>query len=118
MIAIVDDDHPAREATKALVRSLGYQALTFASADEFLKSEQLHDTSCLITDLHMPGLNGIELQHRLIDQGHRIPVIFITAHPESTARTRAMKAGAVGFLGKPYKPEHLIGCIENALKAS
>src|SRR5882757_7422989 len=74
MIAIVDDDHAAREATKTLVRSLGYQALTFASADEFLKSKQVRGISCLITDLHMPGLNGIELQHRLIDGGHRIPI--------------------------------------------
>ena len=103
MIAIVDDDEAVREATKGLVRSLGYNASTFASADHFLKSEQLHNTSCLITDLHMPGLSGIDLQDHLIARGHRIPVIFITGYPDESVRTRAMKAGAVGFLSKPYR---------------
>jgi FixJ family two-component response regulator len=118
MIAIVDDDEAVREATKGLVRSLGYNASTFASADHFLKSEQLHNTSCLITDLHMPGLSGIDLQDHLIARGHRIPVIFITGYPDESVRTRAMKAGAVGFLSKPYRGDHLIGCIEKALKTT
>ena len=118
MIAIVDDDEAVREATKALVRSLGYNASTFGSADEFLKSEQVHDTSCLITDLQMPGLSGIDLQDRLIARGHRIPIIFITAYPDENVRTRAMKAGAVGFLSKPYNHDHLLGYLEKALKAA
>ena len=117
-ISIVDDDKSVREAIKRLVRSLGYNACTFASADEFLKSEQVHDTSCVITDLHMPGLSGIDLQDRLIAQGDRIPIIFITAYPEENVRARAMKAGAVGFLSKPLNHDHLVGHLENALKAN
>ena len=118
MIAIVDDDEAVREATKTLVRSMGYNASTFGSAEEFLNSEQFSNTSCLITDLQMPGLSGLDLQDRLLAQGHRIPIIFITGHPNDTARTRAMKAGAVCFLSKPYTHDHLLGCIEQALKAA
>ena len=117
-IAIVDDDEAVREATENLVRSLGYHASTFASADEFLKSEQVHDTSCVITDLQMPGLSGIDLQDRLIDHGHRIPIIFITGHPDDSIRARAMKAGAVGFMSKPYNVEHLIGYLEQGFEGS
>ena len=117
-IAIIDDDEFVCEATENLVRSLGYHASTFTSANEFLKSEQLHDTSCVISDLQMPGLSGVDLQDWLIDHGHRIPIIFITGHPEDSARARAMKAGAVGFMSKPYNVEHLIGCLDKALKAS
>ena len=98
MISIVDDDHAVREAVKSLVRSLGYSVSTFASAEEFLKSERLQDTSCLITDLHMPGMTGVELQDHLIADGHRMPIIFITAYPDDTVRARAMKAGLPRFL--------------------
>jgi FixJ family two-component response regulator len=114
LIAIVDDDETARDATKQLVQSLDYNASTFCSADEFLKSEQVHDTSCLITDVQMPGLNGIDLQDRLIARGHRIPIIFMT----DSVRARAMKAGAVCFLNKPLREDHFIGCIEKALMAA
>jgi FixJ family two-component response regulator len=117
MISIVDDDEAVREATKDLVRSLGYRASTFSSAEEFLSSERLHDTSCVITDLHMPGLSGMELHSRLIAGGHRTPVIFITAFPEESVRARAMEAGAVCFMSKPYSEERLIGCLDRALKA-
>jgi FixJ family two-component response regulator len=117
MISIVDDDRAVREATRGLVRSLGYNALAFASAEEFLGSARLNETSCLITDLQMPGLSGIELQDRLIAGGHRMPIIFITAYPEERVRVRAMKAGAVCFMSKPYSDESLIGCIERALKS-
>src|SRR5262245_48426062 len=115
MISIIDDDRAVREATKGLVRSLGYNASAFASAEEFLGSERLNDTSCLITDLQMPGLSGIELQDRLIAGGHRMPIIFITAYPEESIRVRAMKAGAVCFMSKPYSDASLVGCIEKAL---
>ena len=119
LIAIVDDDEPVRDATKALVRSLGYNnASTFASADEFLKSEQVHDTSCLITDVQMPGLSGLDLQDRLIARGHCIPIIFMTGYPNDSVRARAMKAGAVCFLNKPFSDDHFIGCIEKALKVA
>ena len=118
MIVIVDDDEGVREATKTLVRSLGYNASTFGSANEFLKSEKVHDTSCPITDLQMPGLSGIDLQDRLIASGYRIPIIFITAYPDENVRLRVMKAGAIGFLSKPYNHDHLLGCLEKALKAA
>ena len=117
MIAIVDDDEALREAMKSLVRSLGYGVSTFGSAEEFLNSERISDTSCLITDLHMPGLSGLDLQDLLIAQGHRFPIIFLTAYSDENVRIRAMKAGAVGFLSKPCNDDHLLGCIEKALKA-
>ncbi len=98
IIAIVDDGSAVREATARLVRSLGYHASTFGSADEFLKSEQVHDTSCLITNLDMPGLNGIELQDWLIAHGHCIPIIFITANPDENVRRRAIKGRSGRFL--------------------
>ena len=117
-IAIVDDDVVVRGALKSLMRSLGHDASTFGSAEEFLNSEQISRTSCLITDLHMPGLCGVELQDRLIAQGHHIPIIFITGQPDDIARTRAMKAGAVAFLSKPINHDHFIGCLDQALKAT
>jgi FixJ family two-component response regulator len=118
LIAIVDDEEPVRDATKSLVRSLGYHASTFGSADDFLKSEQVHDTSCLITDVQMPGLSDIDLQDRLIARGYCIPIIFMTGYPDDNVRARAMKAGAVCFLNKPFSEDHFIGCIEKALKAA
>jgi FixJ family two-component response regulator len=118
LIAIVDDEEPVRNATNSLVRSLGYHASTFGSADDFLKSEQVHDTSCLITDVQMPGLSGLDLQDRLIARGHCIPIIFMTGYPNDSVRARAMKAGAVCFLNKPFDEDHFIGCIEKALKAA
>jgi FixJ family two-component response regulator len=118
IIAIVDDDPAVREATETLVLSMGYSASTFASADEFLKSEQVDDTSCLITDLHMPGLSGFELQEWLIARGHRIPIIFITANSDENVRIHAMKSGAVGSLNKPYNCDHLLGYLDKALTAA
>ena len=119
LIAIVDDDEPVRDATKRLVRSLGYNNVsTFGSADDFLKSEQVHDTSCLITGVQMTGLSGLDLQDRLIARGHRIPIIFMTGCPDDNVRARAMKAGAVCFLNKPFDEDHFVGCIERALKAT
>jgi FixJ family two-component response regulator len=118
VISIVDDDKSVRVALEGLMRSLGHNVSTFGSAEEFLESEKLHDTSCLITDLQMPGLNGIDLQSRLNAQGHRIPVIFITGRPEDNVRTCAMNAGAVGFFAKPVRARSLIECIEKALQAA
>jgi FixJ family two-component response regulator len=116
MISIVDDDESVREATKFLVRSLGYEAVTFSSAEQFLESDYLHATSCLITDVKMPGLSGIELQSHLIAQGCCTPVIIITAFPDERIRTQVLKAGAVGCLGKPFREESLISCLDTALK--
>ena len=118
MISIIDDDESMRESTNGLVRSLGYQATTFSSAEEFLNSERVSDTSCLITDVKMPGLSGIDLHRSLVARGVRMPTIFITAFPEETTRRQAMTAGAVGFLGKPFSEESLIECLDIALGKS
>jgi FixJ family two-component response regulator len=115
LISIVDDDKSARCSVNFLVQSLGYQTAPFASAEEFLESGQLDDTSCLITDVKMPGMSGIELQQHLSSKGHEIPVIFITAFFEDRLRERALKAGAIGFFNKPFREENLIACLERAL---
>ena len=94
VISIIDDDEAVRVATENLVRSLGFGASTFASAEEFLQSARLHDTSCLITDVQMPGMTGVELQSYLLEQGHDLPIIFITAFPEERVRERADAACA------------------------
>ena len=117
IVSIVDDDESVREATKGLVRSLGYGALTFSSAEEFLASDRVRHTACLITDLHMPGLDGLEMQRRLIEQGLKVPVIFITAYPEEHQRQRALENGAICFIAKPCREEHLIACLERALRS-
>ncbi len=117
VISIVDDDESMREAASALVRSLGFKVATFASAEDFLDSDHLDDTSCLITDVQMPGLSGVDLQSRLIADGRHMPIIGITAHPEESIRTQMLEAGAIGFLSKPFNDECLISYLETALKA-
>ena len=117
MISIVDDDEAVREATSALVRSLGFAASTFASAEDFLELDRVDDTSCLITDVQMPGLSGVELQNCLIADGRLIPVIGVTAYPEESIRTQMLRAGAIGFLSKPFHDECLINCLATALKS-
>src|SRR4051794_32701617 len=118
IIAIVDDDDAVREALERLLKSLGYSAVTFASAEEFLNSKQMSDISCLVTDVQMPGMSGLDLQDRLIARGHRIPIIFLTGYPDENVRARAMKAGAIAFLGKPVNADHLVGHLEKALKVN
>ena len=117
VISIVDDDQSVRKAISALVRSLGYAVATFASAEDFLVSGRVDDTSCLITDVQMPGLSGVELQSRLIAEGRPMPIIGITARPEESSRTQMLEAGAVGFLSKPFDDECLIDCLTTALKS-
>jgi FixJ family two-component response regulator len=116
VISIIDDDASVRVATHRLVRSLGHVAHTFASADDFLRSSQLNDTSCVIADVHMPGMSGIELQNLLKTQGHRLPIIFITAFPEESVRAQALEAGAACFLSKPFDARTLIECLDAAMK--
>jgi len=116
MISIVDDDRSVREAASMLILSLGYAAETFASAEEFLESGRLCETNCLITDLQMPGMSGIDLQSHLTAHGHGTPVIFVTAYPEESLRARALNAGAFGFLSKPFSEEALIECLDRALE--
>jgi FixJ family two-component response regulator len=115
VVAIVDDDESFRRTTTSFIRSLGYAALQFASAEAFLKSNRLNDTDCLISDMQMPGMNGIELQNKLIVQGYRLPIIFVTAFSEMKARAQALSAGAIGFLDKPFSDEELIACLNEAL---
>jgi FixJ family two-component response regulator len=116
LVTVVDDDASVREATRDLLESHGYVTATFASAEEFLQSRLLRDTTCLVTDVRMGGLSGVELQQRLIDGGHRIPVIFMTAIAEEHTRAVALRLGAHGFLTKPVSGERLIGCLEGALE--
>jgi FixJ family two-component response regulator len=114
MISIVDDDESVRESTKALVRSLGYNARAFSSAEEFLDSN-LDDSSCLILDIQMTGLSGVELQARLLAQGRRTPIIFVTAFPDESTRNDVLNAGAIGFLSKPFSDEKLTKFLDIAL---
>ena len=120
MISIVDDDDDdfVRESLRDLIESLGYDVATFESAERFLKATCLAETSCLITDLQMPGLSGLDLQGRLMADGHRLPIIFVTAFPDEKFRVRAMRAGAVGFLSKPFDESLLISCLDSALNPS
>jgi FixJ family two-component response regulator len=116
VISIVDDDGSVRAATYNLVRSLGYVVHAFASAGEFLQSPFLHDTSCVIADVQMPTMSGLELQARLLAGGNRVPFIFITAFSTEKDRAQAMKAGASCFLTKPFTDEALINCLDAALQ--
>jgi FixJ family two-component response regulator len=115
IVMIVDDDNSIRKSVRRLMKSYGIAVETFASAEEFLGSDRLDKTSCLILDVHMPGISGLELQKRLIASGNAIPVIFITAFADDGARAKAMKAGAVGYLAKPFDDDELLNCIRAAL---
>src|SRR5262249_13627706 len=116
IISIVDDDESVRVATAKLLRLHGFVAHVFGSAEEFLLSPRSSDTSCLISDVRMPGMSGIELQNRLIAQGRSVPIIFIPAFPEESSHTKALRAGAAGFLTKPFDGRSLIDCLHKALK--
>jgi FixJ family two-component response regulator len=115
IISIVDDDASVRESTKNLVRSLGHNAVAFESAEAFLESGNAGNTACLIADVQMPGMSGLQLQSHLIERGSRIPIVLITAYPEPKIRAQALAAGALGFLSKPFHDEILITCIDEAL---
>jgi FixJ family two-component response regulator len=115
-VAVVEDDDSVREATSHLLRLLGYATASFASAEDFLKSGRVRETACLIADVHLPGMSGVELQSRLILDGHRIPIIFITAFPEEAIRARVLRDGALGYLSKPLQEQSLITCLDEALK--
>ena len=115
LIAIVDDDVMICEATSDLVEAFGFKARTFRSAGEFLNSDCVSSTACLISDVQMPGMNGLQLHRKLITSGRHIPVIFITAFPDERVRKQALKAGAVCYLSKPFDGESLLSCIRAAL---
>jgi FixJ family two-component response regulator len=116
LISIIDDDALARDGIQELVESLGYKAVSFSSAEHFLASGAITETTCLITDLQMPGLSGLELQEALRSQGHRTPVILMTAYPNESRRNRAIDGGAVGFLSKPFDDASLIECLAATVK--
>ena len=116
VVSIIDDDDSIRTATCNLVRSLEYVVYAFASAEEFLRSSHLKETSCVIADVQMPGMSGIDLQAHLRSLGSRLPFIFITAIAAEAIRERALSAGAICFLTKPFDGETLIRCVETALK--
>lgn len=112
---IIDDDEEVRTAIENLVQSYGFEACTFASAEEFLKSSLAEQTTCLISDIQMPGMSGVELQAVLLDQGRHIPTIFITAFPEERLRRQVEASGAIGFLCKPFDASALMNCVDLAL---
>ncbi len=118
MISIVDDDEPLRKAIKGLVRALGFLAADFASATEFLNFDGLHRTKCLIADIQMPGMTGIELHKRLAGSGFSIPTILMTAYPDESIRERALEAGVMFYLTKPFDKDMLVSCIRSALGCS
>ena len=118
LISIVDDDDAVRNSLDDLIRSIGFGTQGFSSADAFLSSNQARDTACLILDVRMPGMNGIDLQRQIVAANWRIPIIFITSHADDHARARALKAGAVAFLYKPFREEELLNALDAALKHS
>ena len=118
LIAIVDDDEPLREALGSVLKAAGFVIDTFGSAEEFLDSPQRKNTSCLILDVRLPGMSGIELQRRLLDANCEVPVIFVTAHGDGSLRDLVMKAGAAGFLNKPVRSDALLREIHAALEKS
>ncbi len=116
LISVIDDDESVRRTTSRLIESFGFLAAAFESAESFLSSGHLNDTSCLIVDVQMPGMNGLQLQSQLAAAGCSIPIIFITAHDDKESRRRAMQAGAIAFLGKPFSDEQLLQGIHLALR--
>jgi FixJ family two-component response regulator len=117
MVAIVDDDDLMRSALQGLLKSAGLSAKAFASAEEFLKSGQQHQVGCLVTDIRMPGMSGLELQAKLNADHCRIPTIFITAHGDEKMRMQALRAGAVEFMAKPFDDEALLESVRAALES-
>jgi FixJ family two-component response regulator len=117
LISIVEDDQPFRESMRKLMTALGYTVEAFPSAADFLASPLLAETACLVSDVQMPEMTGVELHRHLIDAGHAIPTILVTAYPDATAGKRALKDGVVCYLPKPVDDEHLERCLRSALES-
>jgi len=115
-ISVVDDDESVREAIYDLMDSMGLRTEVFSSAEEFLNSGRLHDTTCLIVDVRMPGMSGLELQSHLNAAGSQVPIIFISAHDDGEAQSRALEAGAVDFLKKPFSEDALLRALRACAK--
>ena len=118
LISIVDDDESVRVALKSLIGSVGFRAEVFGSGEEFLTSPYVSQTDCLIADVRMPGMSGLELQDRLNAANASIPIVFISAHDDGEARTRGLRAGAIDFLQKPFSEDSLLGAISACLDKS
>ena len=118
LISIVEDDQPVRESMRKLLSSLGYAVETFSAAADFLASPLLPATACLVSDVQMPGMTGVELHRRLIDAGYAIPTILFTAYPDEAVRRRALKDGVVCYLFKPVDDAHLERCLRSALDSA
>src|ERR1700682_5426806 len=116
LVAIVDDDDSMRSALQGLLKAVGLPTQAFASAEEFLVSGQQRETACLITDIRMPGMSGLDLQAKLAEEDCRIPIIFITSYGDTRMRMQALKAGAIGFLRKPFDDDVLIESVRAALE--
>lgn len=116
VIAIVDDDEPLRQALGSVVKAAGFSPRTFASVEEFLACDNCDDTACLILDVRLPGMSGIELQQQLSQQNKRIPIVFVTAHGDASLRDSLMRAGAAAFLYKPVRSDALLKEIRRALE--
>jgi FixJ family two-component response regulator len=117
LVSVVEDDQFFRESTRRLMRSLGYTVEAFTSAADFLASPRLVETACLIADVHMPAMSGLELHRHLIDAGYAIPTILVTAYPDEDVRTRALNDGVVCYLRKPVDEKHLLRCLRAALRS-
>ena len=118
LISIVDDDKSVREALKSLIDSVGFRAELFRSGEEFLNSAQVSETACLIADVRMPGMSGLELQDRLNAAHFSVPIVFISAHEDEEARARGLRGGAVAFLQKPFSVDSLLRAITDCLEKS
>ena len=114
VISVIDDDESVRNAVRSLLRSLGYRVAVFASGEDFMGSEHLDDTACLIIDVRMPGMSGLDLQRRLLAASRRIPIIFITGLDDDDARRQALDAGALAFLRKPFREQTLMDAVRSA----
>jgi FixJ family two-component response regulator len=117
LVSVVEDDQFFRESMRRLMRSMGYGVEAFASAADFLASARLGETACLIADVNMPAMTGIELYRRLMDSGHAIPTILVTAYPNDVERARALNDGVVCYLRKPVDEQHLKRCLHAALRS-
>ena len=117
LISVVEDDQPFRESMRKLMIALGYTVEAFPSAADFLASPLLTETACLVSDVQMPGMTGIELHSHLVDAGYAIPTILVTAYPDEAVRKRALKNGVVCYISKPVDDEHLEHCLRSALES-
>jgi len=118
LVAVVDDDKSIRNATRDLLRSAGFSAATFEDAESFLASASRATAACLVADMRMPGMTGLELYEALVASGDGIPTVLITAHPEEMTQSRAREAGITCYLSKPFAPDDLLGCVREALAKS